>query len=725
MRLKERLKTWGPVALALLLTAAVFFTGALDRQKTWINMTDGLLRFPAGAARTAQDGGYGEMSEGPGLTLPPGQYQLKWVIDGDGENRVLLRTGNGAAMSADAFATSPGEIYGEGAFELYETAEDFEIVVRFEGGAAIDVLDFRLYSPFYRDHAFTFAIAALIFCAVWLRLRRGGWAAEDRVILLLVAAAVVYASVPSMRDNLIAVYDTPFHAARLCNLADGLRSGQFPVRVGGFSYNGYGAATSVFYPDVLLYPSALMLLAGASVQYVMNLYFAAMNALAAAAMYACARRIYGEKWPAACASILYTLALYRITDCYVRCALGEATAMSLLPMFLLGLWEVVLGDRRRWPLLAAGAACIYLSHMLTTLLCAAFAVAVCVVFIRRIVRERRLAALAKAALCTLLLCLFQLVPFLMYSAQGIGAQGLLHSVESSAIAPAQLFLWGEGDMAVDPSDTTINGQAIEPGLPLLLGVLLVLCLAVMRAGGVRRDRGLRAALAAAAGGCVAAFMTTTLFPWGYVRVLTGGLSDYLQFAWRLMVFVSLLWALAAGYGYAKLAPEQPMRMAAGVLALAVLFALPTLDRQTRSNDYLEYGQGMSSRLTYPEYQLPGTNLEETADREPLASPGLAVTAYDKDGTRVTAQVDAQEDAELTLPLFGFEGYRAEVDGERMEVGPGDNNRLTVRLPAGTSGTLRVWFAGRALWRICDAVSLAALLALLAGAIRARRRAARA
>ena len=347
------------------------------------------------------------------------------------------------------------------------------------------------------------------------------------------------------------------------------------------------------------------------------------------------------------------------------------------------------------------------------------------VFIRRIVREGRLAALCKAAGCTVLLCLFQLVPFLMYSAQGIGAQSILRNVADSAIAPAQLFLWGEGDMAVDPLDTTINPQAIEPGLPLLLGVLLVAYLAVTRTGALKTDAGLRFALGAAVCGGLAAFMTTTLFPWGHVRVLTGGLSDYLQFAWRLMEFAVLFWALAGGYGFVQFARERPERTAAGVLALAVLFALPTLDRQTRSNDYLEYGQGMSSRLTYPEYQLPGTNLEETADREPLASPGLAVTAYDKDGTRVTAQVDAQEDAELTLPLFGFDGYRAEVDGERMEVGPGDNNRLTVRLPAGTSGTLCVWFAGRALWRICDAVSLAALLALLAGAIRARRRAARA
>lgn len=717
--MKEKLRTWGPVALALLLAAAVFCTGVLNRQKTWINMTENVLSFPAGSERSAQDG-YGEMNGGPGFTLPAGTYRLKWIIDGDGENRVLLRSGNDAAMSVGEFAVGPDLAQGEISFELYETAEQFEIVVCFEGGERIQVVDFRLYSPFYRDHAFTFAIAALIFCAVWLRLRRGGWAAEERGRLLLIAAAVVFASVPSMRDNLISVYDTPFHAARLCNLADGLRAGQLPVRVGGFSYSGYGAATSVFYPDVFLYPFALMLLCGASIQYVLNLYFVVMNALAAATMYACAKRILGDKWAAACASILYTLALYRITDCYVRCALGEATAMSLLPVFLLGLWEVVFGDRRRWPLLSAGAACIYLSHMLTTLLCAALAAAVCVLFIRRIVREERLAALCKAAGCTVLLCLFQLVPFLMYSAQGIGAQSILRNTADSAIAPAQLFLWGAGDMAVDPLDTTINPQAIEPGLPLLLGVLLVAYLAVTRTGALRTDESLRFALGASICGCAAAFMTTTLFPWSHVRVLTGGLSDYLQFAWRLMEFAVLLWTLAGGYGFVQFARERPERTAAGVLALAVLFALPTLDRQTRSDSTIEYGQSVSSRLTYTEYLLPGTALEGTADREPLASPGLDVTQYAKEGTRVCAQVEAWEDSELSLPLFAFDGYAAEADGQRLEVGRGENNRLTVLLPAGTSGTLRVWFAGKAVWRVCDAVSLLTLLAMLGVGLRRRR-----
>ena len=99
--------------------------------------------------------------------------------------------------------------------------------------------------------------------------------------------------------------------------------------------------------------------------------------------------------------------------------------------------------------------------------------------------------------------------------------------------------------------------------------------------------------------------------------------------------------------------------------------------------------------------------------------GLVITDSEKDGTRGRAQVEAREDSELSLPIFAFDGYAAEVDGQRLEIDRGENSRLTVLLPAGTSGTLRVWFAGKAVWRVCDAVSLLTLLVMLGCWLRRR------
>ena len=153
-------------------------------------------------------------------------------------------------------------------------------------------------------------------------------------------------------------------------------------------------------------------------------------------------------------------------------------------------------------------------------------------------------------------------------------------------------------------------------------------------------------------------------------------------------------------------------MAAAILAVAALCALPTLTDETRNAEYIAFGETVSPHLSYTEYTIPGTKTRPTVDRSLLIDGDMAVTAYEQKGTTITAQVDAKSDASLTLPLFGYDGYRAEVDGEVMKTELGDNNRLTVCLPAGTQGELRVWFEGKLVWRIAEGISL--LTALLLG-----------
>lgn len=707
--MRGRCRRWAPVALAAALVALVFMLGLGQKQKTWVNMTEGLLSFERGTALSLSRGdAYGAMNGGPGFDLPAGTYRFKWIAQTDADNRLRITSANQAQIEPCEAAVRADGYQDELVFTILDDADDVNIEFLFEDGTEMSVLDGRLYSPFYRDDAFTFAFAALGLCVLWLLGQRGYLTAERRGRLVLVAMAVIYASTPSLKENLNLVYDTPFHMARIYNLADGLRMGQFPVRLGAYAYNGYGAVTSVFYPDLLLYPCALMVMAGASIQYVLNVYGIALNIAAAAAMYVCAKRIYGDRWMATCASVLYTLAIYRFTDVYIRGALGEATAMSLLPLFVLGLWEILYGDKRRWPLLVFSAAGIFLSHMLATLMCALCALCMCAAGAVRLIRERRLGALLAACACTALLCAYELVPFFMYSADGVSAQ-VLQTFMSEAMAPAQLFLLGTGDMAVDPRDPHLHGMAIELGLPLVIGMMLTLYSAVSQ----KRDARTRDALLAFAGGLFFSFMSTTAFPWTHLNRLTGGLASFIQFPFRLMMLACFFAALAGACGYLRVFDgAHRERLIVAVLVVAVIAGLPSYTDQTFNFDYVEFGQGGYANSTYQEYNLPGTDLAATTDRSVHTQGDVAVSAFEKESAHVALRFDAETDAQIALPLFGFRGYRARIDGVDVPWTPGENNRLTVAVKAGTSGTLEVFFAGEGIWRAADAVSLCALLGLL-------------
>ena len=215
--------------------------------------------------------------------------------------------------------------------------------------------------------------------------------------------------------------------------------------------------------------------------------------------------------------------------------------------------------------------------------------------------EEDFASLLLAAGCCALLCAFQLAPLLTYLRQGVGAAGLQMNAGYFALAPAQLLLWGEGDLPVDPRDLTLSGMPLELGFHVVLGcVLCVLCLARRP-----KDSASRAALFCLLTGLATAFMSTTFFPWSQAAVLTRGFINYIQFAWRLLMFPSVFLALAAGYGYVRFIEDRSFCLVT-VLALSILMILPTVNRQTRFNDYLEPGQITSPHMLYEEYTLPGT-----------------------------------------------------------------------------------------------------------------------
>lgn len=717
MRTEEKavknIKKLGPVLLAVILTVMVWALGLGTGDVVFPDMHwDGLKFRGSDKTYSIADGDeYGLLNSGPGFTLPAGRYRVLATVDCDADNAVKIVTSNNAGVEPAELIVPAQSWNNVLDFELKEDARDLQLRLDFRAGSYLKLHDFDLVMRDKTDGAWAFTMLAVLFCAVYLCWIKNCINREGFARLLLMSAAVLIASAPVLMENVYGGHDTLFHQMRLHNVADALRTGQFPVRMGGYGYNGYGSAVSVFYPDVFLYFPALMMLLGATVQCAMRTYIIAVNAVSAAAMYVCGKRMFESRTAGTCASIFYTLAGYRLMDIYLRDALGEYTAMAVLPLFVLGLWEVVFGDKRRWRTLVLGASLVFMSHMLSTVMCACLAVCFCLLGAMKIVREKRYVQILKAVVMTALVCLFVLLPMLDYSMQGIGDGGTFSTqVSSTAIDAAELFVTEPG------YDRGLGGA-------LVIGVVVLAYAALM---GCEDKKRMRTALICLGAGAAAAFASTKLFPWALVERLTRGMINYLQFPYRLMMFADVFLALAAGWGVLCLMREKPQRPLAALLTLmlCMVCVYPQLGSYAvRSADMPQYGarnadpyfryKSYTSTITssYLEYRLPGSDLSATKNQKAKAV-GVDVTDYAKNGTDITAHVAAKEDGTLVLPLFGFDGYRAELDGKEIPWALGDNNRLTLELPAGTQGELHVWFAGKGIWRAAEAVSLLAALALL-------------
>ena len=372
--MKRKAKLYGPVLLAALLCALVFATGALKKTKIFENITTDYMAFQKKLPRYSLADGdeYGviPMERRGWMHLPAGEYRLRWTISCDGDNILRLTNTNDATITPSEFTIPAGAGDGELHFTVEEDCEDFKIEFEFAAGTYMDIYQVKLYTPEYQDDAFTLLFFAVGASILWLMIGTGRLTRENMAPALFIALAVLIGSAPALKTTFVIGHDGTYHMARLLNLADGLKNGQFPVRMGGFAYDGYGGVMSVFYPDTFLYPFALMILGGASAVYVCNVFSVALNIGAALSMYVAAKRLFEKRWAATGASILYTLASYRVVNVFTRIAFGEALAMVFLPLFLVNLYDVVCGDARRWKGLALSAACIFCSHMITTLFCA-------------------------------------------------------------------------------------------------------------------------------------------------------------------------------------------------------------------------------------------------------------------------------------------------------------------------------------------------------------------
>lgn len=723
--MKRKAKLYGPVLLAALLCALVFATGALKKPKIFENITTDYMAFQKKLPRYSLADGdeYGVIPMGRRgwMHLPAGEYRLRWVIGCDGDNILRLTNTNDATITPSEFTIPAGAGDGELHFTVEEDCEDFKIEFEFAAGTYMDIYQVKLYTPEYQDDAFTLLFFAVGASILWLMIGTGRLTRENMAPVLFIALAVLIGSAPALKTTFVIGHDGTYHMARLLNLADGLKNGQFPVRMGGLAYDGYGGVMSVFYPDTFLYPFALMILGGASAVYVCNVFSVALNIGAALSMYAAAKRLFEKRWAATGASILYTLASYRVVNVFTRIAFGEALAMVFLPLFLVNLYDVVCGDARRWKGLALSAACIFCSHMITTLLCAVLAAGFCLLHIRKIILQKRLLPLVKAVLVCLLLCLYRIGPLVMYSMQGLGADDLFRNITEFSVELGQVLMMNAGTITRETNNPQVMDFSVEIGLPLMIGAALALCAALQKE---ERGESEWAALKLVAGGALMTIAATDFFPWGAVSLLTQGQVGYIQFTWRLLILATPMLALAGGYGLCEFGGKRQDAAAVAALSMAVICVMPIFSSEIQNPIYVEKGVIISPFMgrSFPEYTYSDTTDFLAIRKRSVEIDGDTEMAdYEKRSTTITAQVSARTESRITFPLFDYDGFRATVDGREIAVERGSNNRVSVVLPAGTSGALKIWFAGKWWWRVGDAVSAAALALLAWSGARKRKR----
>ncbi len=218
---------------------------------------------------------------------------------------------------------------------------------------------------------------------------------------LILAGITVAACLPLFSNYLYFGHDIDYHLQRISAMAAELSYGQFPVRMTTDTLNGYGYANSLCYCELFLTLPALLYNAWLPLRTCYQVYIFVVTLSTAIIAYCSFGKITASRKLGLLGAALYTLSCYRLVCTYIRASVGEYTAITFLPLVLVGLYNIYTTEKPRfaqWVPMAFGMAALVQCHLLSCELIALLLVVFCLLRLRDTLRPARLLAWVKAAL---------------------------------------------------------------------------------------------------------------------------------------------------------------------------------------------------------------------------------------------------------------------------------------------------------------------------------------
>jgi len=572
-------------------------------------------------------------------------------------------------------------------------------------------------------------------------LRQGvlGWISVGLIIALVVQPLLA----PTPRGD-----DILLHYYRIPVINSLLQQGVLYSRWAPDLVFGYGYPLFNFYPPFSAYAlTAAYWLSGENALLGWNLLSGLILIATGLGMFLLGRRLFGTIG-GVFAAAAYVLSPHVLYQTFHRGSLSNALALAFLPFALLTLIDLAQSPgARRWALAALAFAAIPLSHLVTgaLLVIPLTTLGLLAAILQRgdwKIKTGRAGVVGLAVAAGLALAAFSWLPALA-EIQVTQYNVAVVKVDFTLFF-ADLFRW---------PPPAIDGLA-NPDLPLSVGVgqlvlggigfglAAFLCLAHLRDRRTPTERGSgkTEAIIAVAGvlaACIT-FLATPLSTWFWENV---SILNNFQFPLRLLDAGAFLFPLACGWLAQRFITPSRRRIAIGGLALIVFYAnavpylyplrwqtslpaRPTLADITRQAQaqygiygLTSWGEYMpSTARTWPtEPPFPGADLGATLDQKLIGTglPAGSVLGASGGPTSAAFDLNLPDATALTFYTFYFPGWAAEIDGRATSIGPDDEGRLAVTVPAGEH-RLTVYFGETPIRLASDGMSIfAALLIALA------------
>ncbi len=667
----------------------------------------------------------------------PGKYNVKFHCEVSNKGSGFSIVTDGSVTPDNTFKTEvldyipllPDVTEYDYDYTIPSHVRDVKMVIHYGGSGTLKIgrAYHTSYKLYYYDCAFVLFCLALLGLIIGYQFRKKKWEFKifdsekesgltdfGRIFFLLVITFI--ASIPLLGKGFYERADLQFHLMRIQGISQALSSGQFPVRMQPVWHYGIGYPLSIFYPDLVLYPAAIMVALGLSEYYALCVLLIINNFLTAHIGYKAFSAITKSDKKGLIISAIYTLSVFRFGVMY-QCQYGSIMAMIFFPLVLDGIVNVIWEDRTRWHILALGMTGIISSHILSSVMATLMCILCCIVGLRNLASVKKLLAIGKAVLTTLLLNLWFIVPFLLSYNRNYNIIFEQPITNRSVVFIPQMFQWiNFGGMTNQYGSETAGEMPISVGILFAIAIIGFLVMVI-------QERKCDYVL----GTCVfislaTLWLSSEFFPWNYIiRVpVLGKMLYHVQFAWRYELIATVGLSVVTAEVILYFLEKLDLKIYFAVMVICLINIAPSIDCVTNYypmffQDKYQYSYHfvddtenvdyMYRDLPYEELKaLPRTVIAENANVSNLKRNGVDMSFdYTKDG-----------DAKFTLPIIDYPGYRAWINGEEEELSSTDKHQLTIiadRLKT-NSGSIEIKYREPMLWRVCEIISVVSAMIMM-------------
>lgn len=570
----------------------------------------------------------------------------------------------------------------------------------------------------YRDGMFQGSvcfIAALMLAVIFMKISR-----ERYIVPLCMVGFGLLAGIPMYVECIVGGHDITFHMHRIEGIYQAMRSGDFPVRLNPLQVSGYGYLSSTMYPQLFLYPIAMLRFLNVSLFTCYKFLITMYNVGTALITYCAVKSITDSKKIGVLASFLYTFSAYRLVCVYLRAAIGEVSALTFFPLIIWGLYECLWGEEKRWYILVLGMTGVLESHVLSTEICAVFMLLELFWWLcsrKKTDVKKRIIAGVKAIVITALLNLSFLIPFLYFSTQKLRCFEQYNIFANHVVYFSQmfsLFLSASGGSA--SKGTTVNEMPMTVGTALLIGLIIFFIWNGSRSKDTSNQKLQVIGMHCAVYALIFLFLASWLMPWGAVisRIpLIDKLTASMQFPWRLLGTASLFMVLCTSIALISIQKEtKELNWLTGIVVTLCLVSTWSFFDNLKQDEqqYLDL-IAMEAVIYDPDdlYLYSGSSYFDfnkgAAIPKTANNTSVRFSDYKKDGTHISTDVAPLENAKdyLVFPLYYYPGYEIRINGTKTDIFRVDS-LVACELPS-IQSHIEVKYTGLPLFQAGDLVSL--------------------